>query len=66
LTCDRILQEPFHFCCLSCKVQYYYIPPHHPYKCTRMHATPYKVPKNLLHAHARDHMQLLATSVVIG
>uniref|UniRef100_A0A453SZW7 B box-type domain-containing protein n=1 Tax=Aegilops tauschii subsp. strangulata TaxID=200361 RepID=A0A453SZW7_AEGTS len=19
LTCDRILQEPFHFCCLSCK-----------------------------------------------
>jgi hypothetical protein len=27
LTCDRILQEPFHFCCLSCKVQYYYIPP---------------------------------------
>jgi hypothetical protein len=20
LTCDRILQEPFHFCCLSCKV----------------------------------------------
>lgn len=19
-TCDRILQEPFHFCCLSCKV----------------------------------------------
>jgi hypothetical protein len=22
LTCDRILQEPFHFCCLSCKVSY--------------------------------------------
>jgi hypothetical protein len=22
LTCDRILQEPFHFCCLSCKVQH--------------------------------------------
>ena len=22
LTCDRILQEPFHFCCLSCKVHY--------------------------------------------
>jgi len=21
LTCDRILQEPFHFCCLSCKVR---------------------------------------------
>lgn len=20
LACDRILQEPFHFCCLSCKV----------------------------------------------
>ncbi|KAF8658663.1 hypothetical protein HU200_008471 [Digitaria exilis] len=22
LTCDRILQEPFHFCCLSCKVDH--------------------------------------------
>ena len=22
LTCDRILQEPFHFCCLSCKVHF--------------------------------------------
>ncbi|XP_028243247.1 uncharacterized protein LOC114421497 isoform X2 [Glycine soja] len=21
-TCDRILQEPFHFCCLSCKVDH--------------------------------------------
>jgi len=25
LTCDRILQEPFHFCCLSCKVLQYYL-----------------------------------------
>ncbi|CAL5039835.1 unnamed protein product [Urochloa decumbens] len=22
LTCDRILQEPFHFCCLSCKLDH--------------------------------------------